>query len=106
MPVVNSQTLTDGATVNWDLLAGAFASVTLGGNRALANPSNVGPAGMSYTLKVVQDGTGSRTLSFGSAYLFAGGVDPVLSTAASAVDYIFFVSDGTNLVGSMLKAVA
>jgi hypothetical protein len=44
------------------LIANNF-SVTLGGNRTLANPSNQ-TAGQSGTIVMTQDGTGSRTLAF------------------------------------------
>lgn len=95
----STQSLTDGATISWDLSLGAFASVTLGGNRALENPTNQ-IAGASYILKVTQDGTGGRTLSFGSTYKFPGGTDPTLSTGTGDVDIIAFISDGTNMYGS------
>ncbi|MDQ3008701.1 MAG: hypothetical protein M3Q81_03820, partial [bacterium] len=95
----STQTLTDGASISWNLALGAMASVTLGGNRALANPTNL-VAGASYILIITQDGTGSRTLSFGSTYKFASGTDPTLSTAAGAVDIIAFLSNGTSLFGS------
>ncbi len=95
----STQTLTDGATINWDLSLGAMATVTLGGNRALANPTNL-VAGASYILVIKQDGSGSKTLSFGSSYKFPGGTDPTLSTAASATDIIAFLSDGAYLYGS------
>ena len=54
---------------------------------ALANPSNL-TAGQSGSIFIVQDGTGSRTLAYGSYYDFAGGTAPTLSTAADAVDRI------------------
>jgi hypothetical protein len=95
-----TQTLADGATINWDLSLGAMATVTLGGNRALANPTNL-VAGASYILIVKQDGSGTRTLSFGSTYKFPEGIDPTLSTGANAVDIIAFLSDGTSLYGSL-----
>src|SRR3990167_1567267 len=94
-----TQTLTDAASITWDLSLGAMATVTLTDNRALANPTNL-VNGASYILIVKQDGTGSRTLSFGSAYKFADGADPVLSTSANAVDVIAFLSDGTSLYSS------
>lgn len=100
-----SQALTDGATIAWDVSGGALGTVTLGGNRTLANPTNL-QAGASYAIKVTQDGAGNRTLAYGSAYKWAGGVAPVLSTAAGAVDVLTFISDGTNLYGSILKAFA
>ena len=95
----STQTLTDGASIDWDLSAGAMATVTLAGNRALANPTNL-VNGATYLLIIKQDDTGSRTLSFGSAYKFADGTAPTLSTAANAVDIIAFLCDGTNLYGS------
>lgn len=94
----NATTLTDGATINWDASANQVASVTLGGNRTLANPTNMVDGG-TYILRVVQDGTGSRTLSYGANYLWPGGTAPTLSTDADAVDILTFISDGTNMYG-------
>ena len=82
--------LTDGATITPDLADSNNFSVTLGGNRTLANPSNI-VAGQSGSFFITQDGTGSRTLAYGSNYDFAGGTAPTLSTAASAVDRIDYV---------------
>lgn len=101
---VAPQTLTDGATINWNLALGVAATVTLAGNRTLANPTNMA-SGYSYSIIVKQDATGSRTLAYGSAYKWSGGT-PVLSTTANAVDIITFISDGTNMYGSILKAFA
>ena len=84
------QTLTDGATITPDLATGNFFTVTLGGNRTLANPNNQ-VAGQGGCFFIVQDGTGSRTLAFGSEYDFAGGTAPTLTTTASAVDRIDYV---------------
>ena len=90
-------TLTDGATITPDFDANQNFSVTLGGNRTLANPSNI-DAGQTGSIFVVQDGTGSRTLSFGSYWDFAGGTAPTLSTAAGAVDRIdYIVRTGTSI---------
>ena len=57
--------LTDGATITPDLAASNNFSVTLAGNRTLANPTNI-VAGQSGSVFITQDGTGSRTLAFGS----------------------------------------
>jgi hypothetical protein len=90
-------TLTDGATITPDFDANQNFSVTLGGNRTLANPSNI-DAGQTGSIFVTQDGTGSRTLSFGSYWDFAGGTAPTLSTAAGAVDRIdYIVRTGTSI---------
>lgn len=94
----NMTTLTDSATVSWNLAANQVAELTLAGNRTLAAPTNQ-VAGATYILIVKQDATGSRTLTFNSAYKFPGGTAPTLTTTASAVDVITFVSDGTNMYG-------
>lgn len=91
------QTLTDGATIDWNLSTEQVAKVTLGGNRTLNAPTNQ-QAGAFYSLAIIQDGTGSRTLTFNSAYKFTGALAPTLTTTASAKDIIIFKSDGTNLL--------
>jgi len=90
-------TLTDGATITPDFDANQNFSVTLGGNRTLANPSNI-DAGQTGSIFVVQDGTGSRTLSFGSYWKFAGGTAPTLSTAAGSVDRIDYIVYTTTAI--------
>jgi hypothetical protein len=82
--------LTDGATITPDFAVANNFSVTLGGNRTLANPSNL-TAGQTGSIFITQDGTGSRTIAYGSQYDFIGGTAPTLSTAASAVDRIDYV---------------
>ena len=82
--------LTDGASIAVDLADSNNFSVTLGGNRTLANPSNV-VAGQSGSFFITQDGTGSRTLAYGSNYDFIGGTAPTLSTAANSVDRIDYI---------------
>jgi len=101
------QVLVDGASIAWDIAQGTHATVTLGGNRTLANPTNM-KAGGIYVLRAVQDGTGGRTLLYGTAFLFAGGTDIVLTTAtANAVDVLVFYCDGTKMLCLMAaKAMA
>jgi hypothetical protein len=82
--------LTDGATITPDFAVANNFSVTLGGNRTLANPSNL-TAGQSGSIFISQDGTGSRTLAYGSQYDFIGNTAPTLSTAANAVDRIDYI---------------
>ena len=90
------QTLTDGATIDWNLSTQQVAKVTLGGNRTINAPTNQ-QAGAFYSLAIIQS-TGSNTLTFNSAYKFTGATAPTLSTDASAKDIIIFKSDGTNLL--------
>lgn len=90
-------TLTDAATIAWNLETQQVATVTLGGNRTLGAPSNL-TAGLACVLRVVQDGTGSRTLDYHSGYHFVGKAKPTLTTDASAVDILYFYCDGTRLI--------
>ena len=89
--------LTDGATITPDFSASNNFSVTLGGNRTLANPTNI-VAGQSGVIFVSQDGTGSRTLSYGSYWDFPGGTAPTLTTAASSIDLIAYVVRTTSSI--------
>lgn len=82
--------LSDGATITPDMNDSNNFSVTLGGNRTLANPSNIA-VGQCGSIFVAQDGTGSRTLAFGSYWDFVDGTAPTLTTTASAVDRIDYV---------------
>tara|TARA_Y100000361_G_scaffold101984_1_gene91786 strand:- start:518 stop:1330 length:813 start_codon:yes stop_codon:yes gene_type:complete len=99
----NIVTLSDGANISYDMDDGNNATVTLGGNRTLDNPSNV-TVGQSGSIFIVQDGTGSRTLSYGSAYDFASGTAPTLSTGANAVDRIDYVVRTTSSIHCVFTA--
>lgn len=83
-------TLTDGATITPDFATANNFTVTLAGNRTIANPTNL-TAGQSGSIFIVQDGTGSRTAAWGSYWDFAGGTAPTLSTTAAAVDRVDYV---------------
>jgi hypothetical protein len=104
---IANQTLSDASgTISWDVSTGSIATVTLtAAGRTLANPTNLKVG--SYVLHVLQDATGSRTITtWGSAYKFPGGVKPTLSTAANARDIISIVSDGTNLYCAFMPALS
>jgi hypothetical protein len=90
------QTLVDGATVTWNMLFGGNATLSLAGNRTL-DITNVAP-NTSGTLKVVQDATGSRTLTLpANSKVRDGGTGAVTLTAtAAAIDILTFFYDGTN----------
>ena len=69
----------------------------------LANPSNL-TAGQSGSIFVVQDSTGSRLLTYGSNWDFAGGTAPTLSTAASSVDRIDYIVRTTSSIHAVFTA--
>lgn len=52
-------------------------------------------AGQRFTVKLVQDSSGSRTVSFPSTVTWQAGQAPTLKTAANAVDIFTFINDGT-----------
>lgn len=98
-------TLTDAATINTNAALGNLFTVTLGGNRTLANPTNL-VAGGTYCWIIKQDGTGGRTLAFGASFLWPAGDTPVVSASADSVDIITAVYDGTNLLASIQQDFA
>jgi len=83
--------LTDAATIVVNAALGNVFTVTLGGNRTLGNPSN--PVdGQKIVVVVKQDGSGSRTLAYGTSYAFSTSLpSPTLSTAPGATDYLGFI---------------
>jgi hypothetical protein len=94
--------LTDGATITPDFAVANNFSVTLGGNRTLANPTNL-VAGQSGVIKLTQDATGGRTLAFGSYWDFAAGTAPTLTTTANAVDILaYYVDSTTNITARLI----
>ena len=99
-------TLTDAATIAVDMSLFINAIVTLGGNRTLGQPSNT-KVGQSGFIRIVQDGTGSRTLAYHSDWCFAGGVDPTLTTTAGATDVLFYQVLAANFIfASLVNAVS
>lgn len=102
----NEVTLTDAATIAVDNSTFINAVVTLGGNRTLGTMSNA-VVNRTGRIRVVQDGTGSRTLAYHADYEFAGGSAPVLSTAAGAQDLLYYdVVAAGRIVISAIKAIA
>jgi len=88
-------TLTDGATINWNMNTQSVCKVTLGGNRTLAAPTN-GSSGQFASILVIQDGTGSRTLTWNAVYEFASDTAPTLSTDGGKADLFVFRYNGTK----------
>ena len=87
-------TLTDGATVTWDVSTAPVCKLTLGGNRTISAPTN-GATGQFISIAVIQDATGSRTLTWNSVYEFTADTAPTLTTTASKADLFVFRYNGT-----------
>lgn len=94
-------TLTDAATIAVDMSTFLNAKVTLAGNRTLGQPSNI-KVGQSGAIRIIQDGTGTRTLAYHADWKFAGGTDPVVSTSAGANDLLFYQVIATNFIYATL----
>ena len=87
--------LSDGGSISWNALTQPVAKVTLGGNRTLGAASG-GVAGQFVSLLVIQDGTGSRTLTWNAAYEFASDTAPTLTTTAAKGDLFVFRYNGSK----------
>lgn len=82
-------TLTYATTITVNAaLANAF-NLTLTGNTTLSNPTNPGD-GQVIRFRITQGSGGSHTVSWGTAYDFATGSAPTLSTTAGKVDIVAF----------------
>ena len=96
-------TLTDATNIATDLSLSNNFTVTLSGNRTLANPTSK-VVGQSGSIFVVQDSTGGRTLAYGSDWDFIGGTVPVLSSGANAIDRIDYIVQGSSDIHAVFTA--
>lgn len=94
-------TLVDGATVTPIFGTNNNFTLTLGGNRAIANPTGPTP-GQSGTIYLIQDSTGGRTLTWGNTWRFQGNTAPTLSTAANSVDMLVYSVRTTANISAQL----
>lgn len=83
------------ATVNWT--NGLIQKITMTGNATLTFTAPT--ATSRCTLQVIQDATGSRTVTW-PTIKWAGAAAPTLTTTASRTDIVTFVYDGTSYWGS------
>lgn len=83
-----SDALTDGSTINTDASTGNYFRVTLAGNRTLAKPTNL-VDGQTLTFEIIQDATGSRTLTLNAAFSFGTDItSATFSTTATKRDFL------------------
>jgi hypothetical protein len=93
-PTPGIYTAADGATVTFDRDNSDIQEVTLGGNRTLATAHMT--RGKRLTVRLIQDGTGSRTVTWWSGIRWPGAVTPTLTTTAGQVDVFGFICTGTG----------
>jgi len=104
--VLNTEdTLSDSSTIAWNVINSPVAKVTLAGNRTMAAPSGTGTAaGQMISLLAIQDGTGSRTITWNAVYEFPSDTAPTLTTTANLGDIFSFRYNGSKwlLIGQTL----
>jgi len=94
-------TVTDAATVTFDLDVSKIQQVTLGGNRTLAlSHAKVGDI---LIIRLIQDGMGSRTVTWWSDINWDNNAVPTLTTTATRTDvFAFIASSSGNYDGFVL----
>ena len=89
------QTLTYGATTSWNMQSGFNATVTMTGNISTLTITNP-VAGQTYVLLLVQDGTGSRTVTWPASVDWGTAGTPTLTTVASKTDMVTLICVNTS----------
>ena len=93
-----------GTAVTLSLASGTVLSYTLTGNCTFTMPTAT--SGTSFILKLIQDGTGSRTATF-TGVKFPGGTAPTITTTASTgLDILSFVCINSTWYGTFAQAFA
>ena len=102
--VENINTLTSSSTITVNCALASIHKVTLATSTEF-NITNL-PTGGTVTLIITQDGSGSRTATFGtdgsSAVKFPSN-SSTLSTGAADIDVVTIINDGTNFLGNIAK---
>ena len=104
--IVNAKTITfqaefdNGAsgavpTIDWNV--GQKQRITLTANATVSFTDPLGPANL--LLKLIQDGSGNRDITWPGSVLWPGGNAPNLSNPGGSVDIVTFYFDGTNYYG-------
>ena len=87
--------LTDASTITWNAATQPVAKVTLGASRTMGLPANP-VSGQFISLLIIQDGTGSRTITWNAAYEFAADTAPTLTATANLGDLFTFRYNGAK----------
>ena len=100
-------TLTDGATINWNLSQGRVATVSLssagGLNRTFNAPTNMTVG--TYILHVIQSDSTTRSITWNSAFKWSAQTAPPSSGGTGTRDIYSFVCDGSFFYGSFIPDV-
>lgn len=98
--ICSTTTLSYSSTIDLDLSLNANFEITLTGNIAFSNPSTTTPVkGQIGTITITQDGTGGRTIAWGTNFKFEGGTAQTYVTTANSVStFIYFVRSSTTII--------
>ncbi len=92
-------TLTDAETVTLNLNTSKMFTLTtgdvIGTNRILALSNVV--VGQGFMVRIVQGGTGSKTVTWWSSIKWPSGTAPTLTTTIGSIDVFGFVCTATNV---------
>jgi len=97
--IVNSST---SQTIS--LASGTVLSYTLTGNCTFTMPTST--SGTSFIVKLIQDGTGSRTATFTSVKYPGGTAPTITTTATTGTDILSFVCINSVWYGTYAQAFA
>ena len=88
-----------------DFSTGNNFSLTLGASITLENPTGV-TTGQSGMILILQDGTGSRTLAFGSSWDFPSATAPTVTATADALSsLVYFARSTTSIVTNSILGI-
>ena len=93
--VLTEDTLSFDATQDWDVRASPVAKVTLTANVTFDAPTNP-TTGQYISIVCIQDGTGSRTISWNGVFEFKDDTTPTATTTASKGDMFTFRYNGSK----------
>jgi len=95
-------TVADAATVTFDLSQPEkIYTVELGDNRTLAVSNTA--VGDRFLIRLLQDDTGSRTVTWWSTITWPGGSAPTLTTTANKADWFEFVCTAADTYECILQ---
>ena len=90
-----ANTITDGATQTWDMTGGSVFQWTLGASRTMSEPTGMADE-QQITIRVVQDSTGSRLVTWPATFAWPAATAPTLTTTASKMDIVTGAWDSVN----------
>ena len=95
-------TIDSGNLVDWDLNIAQVAFLFIDKDITLKNPTiGTQKKGGLYTLSIIQDAVGGRSVDFGNNYKFPKGViiSNIINKSSSGITVLNFLSDGSTMFG-------